>query len=349
MSPYFDKQYPFGREWGYTQALADGFGAPVDAFRSVSRVPGLSWRTAALGLTLPAHKGLVPAAALRLVTPLTEQSRYLADIARSRAPEKLKFEPVPALVKIVEALPEKMFLFFMELLHYPAVALRAARLMWKSLFEYIPALPKVLRRVGSRYLGSARLMRDRLRNGGLLKSDRELLNMLSLGILNNAAEQFPWLHDLQVAWNWLSERFRFSAQPVSARNINAPLKLSDLRFEPKFHLNGLQLETYLGSDLILYSSMGRPGAAAFLVNTPGSVAAGALLAHVARWELENERRQVLYRLGSNVINLIIKYLALGPVGLLISALHLLAERLVDVSFQNRQLILPKILPSLREV
>lgn len=346
--PFFDLQtYPL-RESYYTEAVTRGFGEPPDAFRAVTVIPGASWRTAVLGLTLNRYRQDVPRAMRSLVVPATEQARSLVDSIRDpyrQTPPRLS--PV---LTLLERLPETLFIRLLELLNYPKIAWKASLSMWEVLESRLRYLSETTRDAGRRFLGTPQLMRDRLRAGGLLASDRETLNVLALGALGEYHPRLGWLQDILTLIDWITEQFRYTKPSVKTRlEQPTPVDLMTLTYQTRFHLFGLELETWMGNNLVARSTMevqSQPSFHFYPYQVPVSISPSMVLQkHTARWSLEHRRRQALYRLGNRILSLVMKYLVLGPVGLIVCTLHLIAEQILDVVPHGHNLTWSNALPT----
>jgi len=259
----------------------------------------------------------------------------------------------------MERLPDDLFIRFLERLRYPLVALEATKTMWKTLetrlcpLDWTRHVQDEFWQAGTRFLGTARTMRDRLRAGGLLVSDREMLDVLALGAVGQYSPPPRWLRDLLLLLDWIAERFRRPRPPTEEPDPLGKPGLSSLRLRTRFHLTGLELETWAGEEPLARSAMGVRGAPAFCLwpkSLPTDLSLPqALQEHQDRWKLSHSRRQALYRLGGTVLTIVLKYITMGPVGLIVSVLHLLAEGLLDVIQGGRRLIWPSSLPTVEEV
>jgi hypothetical protein len=354
VAPYFDEGYEAERERYYTAAVREGFGARPEAFRAVAGTPGLSWHTSALGLTLHWQQNVLPAAARAMLRAVEGPARSATKraVREVRAVGKRHTPRVEPRVWLIERIPDDLFLRILERLHYPLAAFEGARAMWRELSKSLRDMTDHVRAAGHRFLGDARLMRDRLRAGGLLPGDREMLDVLALGAVGNYPPPPGWLQGLLILLDWIAEGFRRPRPPVEDPEPPGDLAPGGLRLRSRFHLFGLELETLLGEGPVARSTMGMSEAPAFhfwAESLPAGLDLGETLGrHSDRWRVSHNRRQVLYRLGGKVLSLVLKYMTMGPVGLIVSVLHLLAEGLLDVVSYGRRLMWPANLPQTLE-
>lgn len=366
MCPFFDETYETQRRRYYTAAVAEGFGLPVDAYRAVADTPGVSWHTSALGLTFPQHREVVPRFVRSFMLPVAQPARSIAEsiwdkrrASGERAPPRL-----PPTLWLMERLPDDLFIRVLEWFKYPAMVLDAVDVMWQRLEHRFRALTTWHRycqeefwEAGRRFLGTdtdtedgtaLRIMRDRLRAGGLLARDREMLNMLALGAVGEPSPPPRWMQDLLTLLNWVAEGFRRRKPPSTEPDLPGQPGRAGLTHWPNYHVSGLELESRVGGVLLARSTFGLKSMPSFLFwpeALPSDLSPSVVLQeHAERWGLEHRRRQVLYRLGGTVLNLVLTYITMGPIGLIVSVLHLLAEGLLDVIQGGRHLIWPAFLP-----
>jgi hypothetical protein len=368
MSPYFldDPQdaYSYGarRRGIYQAALAAGFGEDLSAFRAVERAPGLTWRSAAIGLTLasPEYRGVVPRG-LRRIVDTTRGFAERSVLDYTRAGKTPPTPGLPAGVRFYESLPEPIFIRWLETLHYPLAAYQALSRMWDFIWERLRGgvvqLTQEVYQAGQAFLGSARLVRDRLRAGGLLSEDREILNLLTLGGAGEVKQPAGRLVDVLYIIDWIMEGFRRPKPPQLPPIPTPAIRPGQPGFSVHHRLWGLELETRLGDELIAYSTFGNASKPSLLIHSgllsANPAQAAVLDLHERRWQLENNRRLALFRLSSLAISVLLEYIVLGPAGLMAAVLKLLSERLLDVAVDTAlhigRLVLPAILPDLSEL
>jgi hypothetical protein len=177
-----------------------------------------------------------------------------------------------------------------------------------------------------------------------------MLNILALGVVGEAWKRSQLIRDLWTLFDWIGGLFRRDDKqpPTDDTSATAPAALT---FVPRFHLFGLELETRAGDAVFAHSAHGIKSGQVTWFEPAESVADTDRIvqAHADRWALEHHRRQALYRLGSNVVGLVLKYIAMGPIGLVVSVLQLLTEGLFDVARNCRKLIWPAELPDPEQI
>ncbi len=374
--------YKGAREIDIHPCIADGFGENAQHLRAALKVPGLTWRSTVLGTTVrqdvvrarkEKHRAHTPLLLRGLTVPA---DRYAGRLVRYRNidladPAPADLPPLAPPLQLVERFPEEMFL---ELFNLPQIVLNATHVTWQAMREQIPQLGIWIRHQMSdfwadvqEYLGDVQTMRERLVAGGLFRDEWKKLNLWVMGTLEvlTPIETPGWLQTLRRAWNWILAHVPFFQKPIGEAP-DLPGVPHALRSHSEFHVFGLELETRFGKDLLARSTFGhhRSGLgfeSLFLYNPealpPDLKAETVLRYHADNWLHEHERRQRLYYWSGKIIGLIIetilKYIALGPVGLVIVLLNLLVEGVFLVIRRRKEevgpalkLVLPTRLPKM---
>jgi hypothetical protein len=193
-------------------------------------------------------------------------------------------------------------------------------------------------------------MRQRLLAGGLFGDEWEKVNIWLLGALgpHSPLGRSPFLQNLRIVWQWIVElagKLPFWKKPQPSPG--PPVPVPRVHATAHFHLFGLEVQTRYSGDLVAWSTMGIRAAPSFLfvpqALPPVLDPAAALRDHADVWALEHRRRQAILDVSSKIIftliQLLLKYVVLGPVGLVMFLIRLLMEGLLRAVLSRKKPIL----------